>query len=169
MRRHLVARAAPALLAAFLLPAGVLAQTAPRSPAEPATAGPAAPGKAAVAGQKSERIMLQRVDRRIADLRSKLHITSAEEPQWHQFADVMRANTRRMAQKFVKREQEFRSMSAVENMKSYAGIAEQHAKNMELLVPAFEDLYNSLSAEQKQTADRLWRGYAERAHRKHKG
>ena len=161
MRRHLVARAAPALLAAFLLPAGVLAQTAPP--------GPAAPGKAAAPEQKSERIMLQRVDRRIADLRSKLHITAAEEPQWHQFANVMRANARRMDHVFIKREQEFRSMDAVENMKSYAGIAEQHAKNMERLVPAFQDLYNSLSAGQKRTADQLWRSYAERAHRKHKG
>lgn len=166
MRRRPLAHAALILLATFLPPAGVFAQSAPGG-----TAGqPAAPsGKAAVPGDKAGRMMLQRVNRRIADLHAKLHITAAEEPQWHQFADVMRANASRMAQIFAVREKDFRSMNAVDDMKSYAGIAQQHAKNMELLVPAFENLYNSLSEEQKQTADRLWRGRAERAHRKHRG
>ncbi len=60
-------------------------------------------------------------------------------------------------------------MNAVENMQSYAEIAEQHAKNMERLVPAFQNLYNSLSDAQKRTADALWRNYAERASRRHRG
>ncbi|MGH7098920.1 MAG: Spy/CpxP family protein refolding chaperone [Stellaceae bacterium] len=172
MRRHLVARVAPALLAAFLLPAGALAQTSSSAPAGPHTAAPstATPqNEAAAPGPRSGSAALQRINRRIAGLRAKLHITTAEEPQWHQFAEVMRDNARQIAPQFAEREKNFRSMNAVENMKSYAGIAERHAKNMESLVPAFEDLYNSLSAEQKHVADQLWRSYAERAHHRHKG
>jgi protein CpxP len=168
MRRHPLAWAAPVLAAAFLLPAGVGIQSAPRA-ATGAEAGAAAAGEAAAPERAVERTMLQRVDRRIADLRSKLHITAAEEPQWRQFADVMRTNARAMAQKFAEREQKFRTMNAVENMQSYAGIAEQHAKNMERLVPVFQNLYNALSDQQKRTADRLWRSYAERGGRRHKG
>jgi protein CpxP len=172
MRRHPLAWAAPMLAAAFLLPAGVGAQSAPRAATGAEAAAPAgasAPGEAAAPERAAERTMLQRVDSRIADLRSKLHITAAEEPQWHQFADVMRTNARAMAQKFAEREQKFRTMNAVENMQSYAGIAEQHAKNMERLVPVFQNLYNALSDQQKRTADRLWRSYAGRAGRRHKG
>ena len=172
MRRHLVARAAPALLAAFLLPAGAFAQTPSSPPAEPHTAAPSAVaplGRTAAPAQGAEPAAVQRINRRIAGLRAKLHITAAEEPQWHQFAEVMRDNARQIAPQFAEREKNFRSMNAVENMKSYAGIAEQHAKNMASLVPAFENLYNSLSAEQKRTADQLWRSYAERARHRHKG
>lgn len=155
MRRHLLACAAPALwIAAFLPPAGAVAQTAPGGPAGTEAAAPET---------GAERAMLQRVDRRIAELHTRLHITSAEESQWRQFADAMRDNARQMAQKLAEREQKFRSMNAVENMQSYAGIAEQHAKNMDRLVPAFQTLYNSLSDPQKRTADRLWRAYAEQA------
>lgn len=171
MRGHPIARVAPAfLIAALLLPAG--AQTAPQSPRAPETAAPsaAAPqGEAAAPGQEAERAVLQRVDRRIAELRAKLRITPAEEPQWRRFADVMRANARQIAPEFAERKQKFRSMNAVENMQSYAEIAEQHAKNMERLVPAFQNLYNSLSDAQKRTADALWRNYAERASRRHRG
>lgn len=182
MRRHLVARAAPALLAAFLLPAGALAQTSSGPPAEPHTAAPSAvappttapsaampQSEAAASPQGAESAVLQRVNRRIAGLRAKLHITAAEEPQWHQFAEVMRDNVRQIAPQFAERAKNFRSMNAVENMKSYAGLAEQHAKNMESLVPAFENLYNSLSSEQKQVADQLWRSRAERARHRHRG
>ncbi|HJU18451.1 MAG TPA: Spy/CpxP family protein refolding chaperone [Stellaceae bacterium] len=164
MRRHAIARAALALLAAALfLPAGAGAQTPAGAPSAAAAPNAAAPG------QEADRAVLQRVDRRIADLRTKLHITAAEEPQWQQFADAMRANARQMAQAIAEREQKFRSMNAVENMKSYADISAQHAKNMERLVPAFQNLYNSLSEAQKKTADQLWRSYAERARQRHKG
>ncbi len=160
MRRHLLAHTVPALwVAALLLPAGAIAQTAPQGP----------PGiGAATSSDAAEQAMLQRVDRRIADLHAKLHITAAEESQWRQFADVMRDNVRQMARKLAEREQKFRSMNAVGNMQSYAGIAEQHAKNMEHLVPAFQNLYNALSDQQKRMADQLWRNYAEQASRQHR-
>jgi protein CpxP len=173
MRGHLIARAAPALLVAALLPpAGALAQTAPRNPAPPETAAPtaAAPqSEAAAPEQEAERAVLRRVERRIAELHAKLHITSAEESEWRQFADAMRDNARQIAPEFAERKQKFRSMNAVENMQSYAAIAEQHAKNMERLVPAFQNLYNSLSDAQKRTADAVWRNFAERASRRHRG
>jgi hypothetical protein len=172
MRRHLIARAVPALwIAALLLPVGAIAQTAPRGPTGTETAAPAgtaARNEAAAPAPRAEQAMLQRVDRRIAELHERLHITAAEEPQWRQFADAMRNNVRQMAQVLAEREQKFRSMNAVEDMQSYAAITEQHAKNMERLVPAFQNLYNSLTDQQKRTADQLWRNYAEQASRRHR-
>jgi protein CpxP len=172
MRRHLLACAVPTLwFAALLLPAGALAQATPHSPAASEAAAPsgtAAPGETAAPRQEAERTMMQRVDRRIAELHAKLHITPAEEPEWRRFADVMRDNIRQMARALAKREQEFRSMSAVEDMRSYAGIAALHAKNMERLVPAFQNLYNSLSVKQKHAADLLWHNYAEQASQRHR-
>jgi protein CpxP len=173
MRRHLLARVASVLwVAALLLPAGAVAQTAPRGPAGTEAAAPsgtAAGNEAAAPVQGAERAMLQRVDRRIAELHARLHITAAEEPQWRQFADAMRDNVRQMAQALAEREEKFRSMNAVENMQSYSAIAEQHAKNMERLVPAFQNLYNSLTDQQKHTADQLWRNLAEQASRRRRG
>jgi protein CpxP len=36
----------------------------------------------------------ERVERRIKELHTQLRITPAEEPQWNQFAQVMRENAR---------------------------------------------------------------------------
>jgi periplasmic protein CpxP/Spy len=160
MKGYLTSCAVPAVLvAALLLPAAVLAQTNPAAP--PADAD-TAPQKSPAASAPSPRDkMLQMVDRRIADLHAKLHITAAEEPQWGGFADVMRANARRMDDKVAERAGRFRTLNAVDNMRSYAGITQVHAENMQKLVPAFAGLYDSLSEQQKHTADEVWRSYAQ--------
>jgi len=46
--------------------------------------------------------------------------------------------------------------SRSENMKSYADIAQRHAQDVQRPVPAFQNLYNSLSDEQRRTADRCF-------------
>jgi periplasmic protein CpxP/Spy len=148
-----IARAAAAVLgAALLLPAAAVAQAAPAK-------------ENAAAATAPQARMLKRVEERIADLHSRLHITAAEEPQWRPFAEQMLAGARQMDEKFVERAEKFRSMNAVQNMQSYAGIAAQHAENTQQLVPLFQTLYEALSPRQKHTADELWRSYAA-AHRK---
>jgi uncharacterized membrane protein YfbV (UPF0208 family) len=111
-----------------------------------------------VAGKTAQ----ERVEQRIKELYSQLRITPAERPQWDQFAQVMRENAREMDQAWLQRVDTFQSLNAVQNMQSYEQIAEQHAQHVQKLVPAFQDLYNSMPDEQKRLADQVFRANAER-------
>ena len=172
MRPLLLKPLAPALVVAtFALPGAALAQAAPGgNPADlggnPAVS--AAPqanpnGTPGEAGRNRE----DRVEGRIAGLHARLHITQAQEPQWQQFAQVMRDNARALDQAYEQRFQRLSSMTAPENMQSYAQIAEQQAQDAQKLVPAFQALYSTLSDQQKQAADQVFRGVAERFARRH--
>ena len=111
-----------------------------------------------VAGKNAE----ERVENRIKELRAQLHITAAEEPQWNQFAEVMRDNAREMDQTLMQRGQQFQTMNAVQNLQSYGQLAEAHAQRVQKLIPAFENLYNAMPEQQKQLADQVFRGNAEK-------
>ena len=157
---HLASVAVAVLLA---LPGAALAQSA-QPPGAPATT-PPPPGNTTspmaghpVAGKNAE----ERVENRIKELHAQLRITPAEEPQWNQFADVMRENAREMDQTLMQRAQQFSTMNAVQNLQSYAQLAEEHAQRVQKLVPAFENLYNAMPEQQKQIADQVFRGNAEK-------
>lgn len=103
----------------------------------------------------------QRVEEHIKLLHSQLRITAAEGPQWEQFANVMRENARSMDEEFSQRAQQYQAMNALQNMQSYEKIAEAHAQHLQQLVPAFENLYNAMPAQQKQLTDQVFRANAE--------
>ena len=133
-----------AALAALLAPSIGLAQsTAPL----PATAAPAAATQAAV-------------DQRIRTLQSQLGITEAQLPLWSAFTQAMRDNAAATDALFTQRAGAVATMSAPENMHSYAEIARTYADNTERLATAFDSLYASLSDTQKQAADTLFRQQA---------
>ena len=153
-----IAHALPVLLAATLaLPAWAQTGTTPSG-----TAHKAAPGHSTTARQSGES-MENLVNRRIADLHSRLHITADQSQQWDQFAQQMRDNARDIDQAYQQRAQKLGSMSALDNMQSFAGIGQQRAQDMQKLIPPFQTLYASLSDPQKQTADQLFRNYSEQA------
>jgi len=154
---YLASAAVAALLA---LPAAALAQPAQSTtPAAPHAAAAAASPMAShtAVGNSAE----QRVAQHIRELHSQLRITAAEQPQWEQFANVMRDNARAMDQEFSQRAQQYTTMNALQNMQSYERIAEAHAQHLQQLVPAFENLYNAMPAEQKQLTDQVFRANAE--------
>jgi protein CpxP len=157
---HLASVAVAALLA---LPGAALAQSA-QSPGTQATTPPPPASTTSpmaarpVAGKNAE----ERVENRIKELHTQLRITAAEEPQWNQFAEVMRENAREMDQTLIQRAQQFSTMNAVQNLQSYAQLAEAHAQRVQKLVPAFENLYNAMPEQQKQVADQVFRGNAEK-------
>jgi protein CpxP len=68
-----------------------------------------------------------------------------------------------MDQAFMQRAQQYPTMNAVQNMQSYEQIAEEHAKRVHKLVPAFRNLYDAMPDQQKQFADQVFRANAERA------
>jgi hypothetical protein len=107
------------------------------------------------------------VEDRIAYLHAQLKITPAQEAQWKTFADVMRSNGETMSQLFQQRKAAT-SVSALDDMKQYATIAQAHADGMKKLVDAFDPLYGSLSPEQKKLADATFhQGGPEGAHHHH--
>jgi periplasmic protein CpxP/Spy len=147
-------------LAVLLAPSVGLAQSAaplpptaaPTSPAPTATppTGSAAPSDATQAA----------VDQRIRALQSQLGITEAQMPLWSAFTQAMRDNAAATDALFTQRAGAVATMSAPDNMHSYAQIARSYADNTERLATAFDSLYASLSDTQKQAADTLFRQQA---------
>jgi periplasmic protein CpxP/Spy len=154
----------PVATAALLsMPAAALAQSSPSPAAVGTTAPPPATEASPMAGHPvAGKNAQERVESRIKELHAQLHITPAEQPQWEQFAQVMRENAREMDQGFMQRAQQFPTMSAVQNMQSYEQIAEEHTKRVQKLIPAFENLYNAMPDQQKQLADQVFRTNSER-------
>ena len=95
-------------------------------------------------------------------MHAQLRITADERPQWDQFAQVMRENSRDMDQAYMQRVLRFSTMNAVQNMQSYEQIAQEHTKSLQKLIPAFENLYSAMSEQQKQAADQVFRANSER-------
>ncbi len=97
------------------------------------------------------------VDQRIQALHAQLAIAPQQEALWNAFAQKMRENatlTERLAQQ---RGAAIPTMSAVDNLRSYARISHEYANSADRLTAAFEQLYATLSPAQKQTADTLFR------------
>jgi len=160
LSNHLAAATFAALLA---LPGAALAQSAQPSATQVTTPPPPANTTSPMAGHPvAGKNAEERVENRIKELHAQLHITPAEEPQWNQFAEVMRENAREMDQTLMQRGQQFSTMSAVQNLQSYAQLAEAHAQRVQKLIPAFENLYNAMPEQQKQVADQVFRGNAEK-------
>ena len=177
-------RAAPLLITAMLAatPAWAQPSNAPASPsaaAPPVTSGPTVSGpsgtaheamprhRRAAAAEQPGKTMQSLAERRISDLHSRLHITADQSPQWDKFAEIMRQNATEMDQSNQQRAEKLGSMSAVDNMQSFAQLEQQRANDMQRVVPAFQALYATLSDQQKATADQLFRNYASSARARH--
>jgi periplasmic protein CpxP/Spy len=149
-----------ALVALLALPGAAFAQGTPQAATPPAPA----PQATAPAGQNvPRRLAPQAVEQHIDRLHTQLRITSAQQQQWDQFAQVMRDNAANMRQAVEQRGTQLASMNAAQDMQSYAQLAQQHAEDMQKLSTAFQTLYDSMSPEQKQNADMVFRGRAAHA------
>ena len=155
MRLNLTAPAATLVAALMLpvlaLPTGALAQANPAPAASPATP-PQTEMRTLTPEQRA-----QRVEDHIAKLHAELGITADQQQHWDAFAAVMRDNATNMTKMFDQRGARLETMSAVDNLQSFADVAAQHAQNMQHLATSFQSLYNSLSDSQKHAADTLFR------------
>jgi hypothetical protein len=106
------------------------------------------------------------VEAHIKELHKRLHITAAQDTQCNNLAEVMRTNAKTMHDLEKQRSKDTQSMSAVDVVKSYDSVIEAHEEGMKKFVPAFEAVYNSMSDEQKKTADELFRSRARAAAKK---
>lgn len=145
--------ALPALVSLALLSSLASAQQADPAQTVPAAAATPSVPMTKTRAQKHADV----VEQRVSDLHAQLAITAEQSKQWDAFADVMRANAKKIDQAYRERAQKLPTMDADDAMKSYAALTQQHAENMQKLSAAFSDLYGVLSPEQKQVADAMYR------------
>jgi hypothetical protein len=98
-----------------------------------------------------------RVEMRIKDMHAKLDITQAQEDQWAKVAEVMRDNARSMDTLTTARHENAKTMTAVDDLRSYGEITDAHAEGIKRLTPVFAALYDEMSDAQKKEADTLFR------------
>ncbi len=123
------------------LPSAAIAQAPP--------AAAPAPAASAAATKPAHRL----VEARIKSLHASLHNTTAQEPQWQAVATVMRDNAETTGALIKDRTAKAKTMTAVDDLRSYEAIADAHAAGVKKLTSAFETLYASLSDAQKKDAD----------------
>ena len=95
------------------------------------------------------------VEAHIKKLRSQLKITAAQEDTWNTLAQDMRDNAKDMSG-LIQARNGTKPMTAVDNLKNYAQIADAHADGLKKIVPDFEKLYDAMSPAQKKTADTVF-------------
>jgi len=99
----------------------------------------------------------ERVEARIKDMHAKLKITAAQEEQWAKVAKVMRDNEKVMEPLINAREEKYKTMTAIDDLKSYGEITDAHADAIKKFTPIFATLYASMSDAQKKDSDTMFR------------
>ena len=137
------------------LPAQVMVAqaTSPPAPAAPS------PAPAPAAAAKASRSRIDRVEARITRLHATLNITPAQEDLWKNVTQVMRDNAQTMEALTKARAEKATTMTPVDDLKSYAELADAHADGLKQFVPVFEPLYASMSDAQKANANTIFRGH----------
>ncbi|MFH0789804.1 MAG: Spy/CpxP family protein refolding chaperone [Pseudomonadota bacterium] len=99
---------------------------------------------------------VDRTEARITDLHARLKITPAQEDLWNKVTEVMRDNAKAMDTLNQARYEKAKTMTAVEDLKSYSEVVQAHADGLKNFVPVFEELYASMSDDQKKYSDMLF-------------
>jgi hypothetical protein len=121
-----------------------------------------ATGTAGTAAQPRHfRSASERVEARIARIQQALQITSAQQPQFDTFANVLR----KQAQAFDQRMQQHRAqmqqgaapanLTAIQRLELMQRVTANRYNQLGEVIAAAKPLYDTLSPEQKQAADQL--------------
>jgi hypothetical protein len=99
-----------------------------------------------------------RVEAHIKELHDKLKITSEQESKWKDVADAMRKTSKEVHDKLIDRAEKDKTVAvtAVDQLKYYEALQQVQYEGAKRLIDPFEDLYKSMSAEQKKDADELF-------------
>ena len=157
--------AGAALLAGITATFTAGAADAPQAQATPMAAAisPIAPAPGQPASRDNIPHRADRVEDRISDLHTRLVITAAQEDSWGKVAGIMRDNANTMAALTQARSDKRAGMNAIDDLKSYAEIAEAHADGLQKFTPAFGSLYDSMSDQQKKNADSIFRARGDKS------
>ena len=119
-------------------------------------------GVKGVLGAPQARQPVDRSGSRIAELHDRLHITAAQEQLWSTVAQTMRDNAATLRATLADQSAKRDTMSAVDDLKIFQIIADEHSNGLKKLIPVFETLYASMTPAQQKQADRVFR-----EHRRH--
>jgi hypothetical protein len=147
--KHITSPAAIAF-AALLAAAPLAPAFAQTSDTSTDAAGSAMASHAAKAEARQESI-----DQRITSLHEELKITPAEESDWQQVATTMKDNADAMAKMAADKASQT-SMTAVQDLQTYADFAQAHVTHLQKLTAAFSKLYDAMPADQKKIADEVF-------------
>ncbi len=127
--------------------------------AQPSPSQPGAP--AAAHAQRADRPAPGKfIEGRIAFLKTELKLTAQQQPLFDKLADEMRAGAKQMQARHAERQQASATtpapVSALEKLERRSTAMKEMTAAQDRYLTAFRPLYQSLSAEQKQTADELF-------------
>jgi LTXXQ motif family protein len=95
------------------------------------------------------------VEAQLGEVKKRLNITAAQQPQFEQFAAIVKQNAQAM-ESMMQKEAQKAERNAVDGLRTAASFAQTEADNLKRLVPALEALYASLTDQQKRAADQLF-------------
>jgi hypothetical protein len=93
---------------------------------------------------------------RIKHLHDLLKITSAQDAQWQDVAQVMLDNASAIDSAIKDRVRMTKGMTAIDDLKSYEAIVDAHAQGIKKLAIAFKPLYTSMPEAQQKNADAVF-------------
>jgi hypothetical protein len=100
---------------------------------------------------------VEHTEAQIKQLQSALNITEAQQELWNNLTKVMRENAKEIEALTKERAEGTKTMNAVEHMKFHSQITEAHLNQMKKLIPPFEAFYSSMSDEQKNITNTIFR------------
>jgi hypothetical protein len=115
--------------------------------------------------RRALRMPSERMEARLAYVRTALKITDAQQAQWETFANVLRKQARDMDQRVQSRMEQRREagsqrperpqVSAIERLERQQQRLAQRSSRLDEVVAAAKPLYAAFSPEQKQIADQM--------------
>jgi len=163
MKRVLLATAVSAALAVGA--SAVLAQSTPEPHNVLVAAATDATGTTGTTADTAQprhfRSASERVEARIARIQQALQITSAQQPQFDTFANVLRKQAQAMDQRIQERRAQMQqgaaptNVTAIQRLEFMQRVTANRYNQLGEVIAAAKPLYDTLSPEQKQTADQL--------------
>ena len=100
---------------------------------------------------------VEHAEAQIKQLQGTLNITEAQQGLWNNLTQVMRENAKDMDTLNKERAENTEPMNAVEHMKLHSEITQAHLDQMEKLITPFEAFYDSMSDQQKNITNIIFR------------
>lgn len=99
---------------------------------------------------------VEHTEARIKQLQGMLKITESQNELWKNLTVVMRENASELDALTKDKSEVTKTMNAVDSMKFHSQITEARLNQQKKLIPVFEALYDSMSAEQKKITDAIF-------------
>ena len=116
----------------------------------------------AASGKKKSQVVagisaVEHTEAQIKQLQGTLNITEDQQKLWDKLVQVMRENAQEMDALTKNMAENTKTMNALEHMKFHSQITEAHLAQLKKLIPPFEAFYNSMSDQQKNITDMVFR------------